>query len=139
VAETPEAAVKRQIRAILQAHAVYQQAPTTGGYGRSGALDFTVCVNGYMLVIEAKSIRSKYGHKGPTALQWKVIDEVQRAQGIACSIDETRYDALQDILVCLGNGRVLAARTVARETLDRHARPTLTPDTDTQPTKRKKP
>lgn len=139
MAETPEAGVKRQIRAILATHEVYQRAPTTGGYGRSGQLDFTVCVRGYFLGIEAKSIHSKYGHKGPTALQWKEIDEVHASDGIALSIDETNYDALQDILVCLGNGRVLAARTVARETLDRHARPTLTPDTDTQPTKRKKP
>lgn len=139
MAETPEAGAKKLVRAVLEQYEVYYQMPTTAGYGRSGSLDFTVCAWGNFVAIEVKSIHSKYGKKGPTALQWKAIDAVVYSGGIAVSIDESNIDALHDLLVLLRDRDRHRAGRIALKTLDRHTRPSLTPDTDTQPTKRKKP
>lgn len=139
MAETPEAGAKKLVRAVLEQYGIYHQMPTTGGYGRSGALDFTVCAWGKFVAIEVKSIHSKYGKNGPTALQWQAIDEIVESDGIALSIDETNISKLHDVLLHLKSGMLLYAKLTARETRDRHTRPSLTPDTDTQPIKRKKP
>jgi hypothetical protein len=134
MAETPEAAVKREIRRILGEH--LQRAPVTGGYGRSGQLDFVCCVNGYYLAIEAKSIRSKYGKNGPTALQWEEIDATIAAGGVAASIDETQYDALRAVVRALESRLRRIALGIAYNTLARHTRPALTVTDEPQPTKR---
>jgi hypothetical protein len=135
MADTPEAKVKKRIRELL-ANGYYQQ-PTTGGYGRSGVLDFTCCIGGYFLGIEAKSVDSKYGAKGPTALQWDEIDKIRTSGGCAVSIDETNYRFLEAVLKALCNQDIAAARILAEHTLTRHTRPNTTPITDTQPTIRK--
>lgn len=136
MAETPEAAVKRQIRSVLQHH--YYQQPTTGGYGRSGQLDFTCCIHGYYLSVEAKSIHSKYGTKGPTALQWQEIDAIRKNGGLAMSVDETNIDKLIAVVADLREDRLRHAVTLAEKSLSRHPRPSVEVTTDTPPTVRKR-
>lgn len=124
MAATPEAKVKRSIREMLRDYYVTQ--PTTGGYGRSGQLDFTCCIHGMYVGIEAKSIHSKYGKNGPTALQWQEIDAIQAAGGIALSIDETNLHAIDSVIDCLLLGAHNDAHITAQATLTRHTRPTTT-------------
>ena len=132
--ETPEAAVKREIKHILREH--LHSAPVTGGYGRSGQLDFVCCVHGYYLAIEAKSLRSKYGTKGPTALQWREIDAALAAGGVALSVDETQYDTLRFVIQALEWGLHEKAVAAAKANLARHTRPEWIINDEPQPTKR---
>lgn len=136
MSSTPEAAVKRTVRTMLAPH--YSQQPTTGGYGRSGQLDFTCCVCGLYLAIEVKSTQSKYGAKGPTALQWLEIDAVRAGGGIAASVDETNLVDLHEILTALVAGDIPKAHRASWKTTHRHERKLTTPETDTQPVVRKR-
>lgn len=124
MAATPEAKVKSSIREMLRDYYVTQ--PTTGGYGRSGQLDFTCCIHGVYVGIEAKSIHSKYGKNGPTALQWQEIDAIQAAGGIALSIDETNLHVIDHVTACLEKAAYYDARSAAQATLTRHTRPATT-------------
>ena len=54
MARTPEGKVKDRIKVILDEWGCWYDMPVPGGYGRS-TLDFIVCCNGYMLLIEAKA------------------------------------------------------------------------------------
>lgn len=134
---TPESAVKKAIRERLDGMGVYYGQPTTGGYGRSGQLDFTCCMSRHFVAIEAKSIHSKYGERGPTALQWDDIDAVIASGGIAMCVDENNLNDVIGVARFLATGKYVEARRLARDTLDRYERPTLNPATDTQPTLRK--
>lgn len=96
MAATPEVKVKKQIRAILDAHGVYYAMPIGSGYGNSGVPDFLCCVNGYFLAIEAKAGRGK-----PTALQYMHIDKIGACGGVALVINETNMDQLHDKIVKL--------------------------------------
>jgi len=138
MADTPEAKVKRRIRERLDDMGVYYSQPTTGGYGRSGQPDFTCCMSHHFVAIEAKSIHSKYGEHGPTALQWDHIDAIVASGGIAMCVDENNLNDVIGVARFLATGKPFEARRVARDTLDRHERPNTTPITDTQPTIRKK-
>lgn len=93
MAATPEALVKKKIRAVLDAHGVYYAMPIGTGYGNSGVLDFLCCVNGHFLAIEAKAGKGK-----TTALQDAHIQKIQDHGGVAVVINETLLDAL-DALV----------------------------------------
>lgn len=109
MAETAETGVKKQIRAVLNAHKLKYRQNTTSGFGRSGALDFTVNAWGYFLTIEAKSVDSPYGKRGPTTLQWTEIDEVTEGHGFALVVDENQFDLLQDVLTSLSFGATTSA------------------------------
>ena len=136
MAETPESAVKRQIRSVLQHH--YYQQPTTGGYGRSGQLDFTACICGHYLGIEAKSIHSQYGSKGPTALQWKEIDAIRASGGLAMSVDENNLEHFSAVVYALSRNMLEGAYRLAEASLARHERPELTVRDEPQPVVRKR-
>jgi hypothetical protein len=134
---TPESKVKAGIRERLDDMGVYYGQPTTGGYGRSGQLDFICCMTNHFVAIEAKSVHSKYGMDGPTALQWDDIDAVGASGGIAMCVDENNLNDVIGVARFLATGKIIEARRLARDTLDRYERPTLTPATETQPTIRK--
>lgn len=134
MAETKETAVKKRISALLED--VHANKPLTAGFGKSGQLDFVCCIGGLYVAIEAKSVYSPYGKDGPTQLQWDEIDSIHRHGGIALCIDETNIDSLRKVLHHLLHGEVLLAKKLARLTLERFERPVLTPETETQPTKR---
>lgn len=100
MAETHEDRVKAQIKAILRAYHVYFTMTVTGGYGRSGALDFscTVPPEGRSLGIEAKSLQSQYGRQGPTQLQYDHMKDILDAGGLALLIHEDNLDLLHGVL-----------------------------------------
>jgi hypothetical protein len=141
---TPESNTKKLIRETLDGYGLRYSMNTTGGYGRSGDLDFTVNAWGYYLVIEAKSVLSAYGKRGPTALQWDTIDEVTKGGGLALVVDENTAEDLETVLDTLHAYRDSIRQEAHDWTKQRcernHAkyeRPNLIPATDTQPTIRK--
>jgi pantoate kinase len=93
MATTPESRVKAKIRAILKEHNVYYAMPIGTGYGNSGVPDFLCCVNGKFVAIEAKA-----GKGLATALQIKNLDQVHKAGGYACIINETNLDYLKNVI-----------------------------------------
>jgi hypothetical protein len=97
MASTPEGLVKKQVRKILDANAVYNRQPVTGGYGHSGQLDFYCSLppQGKFLGIETKSIKSSHG---VTALQQKEIDSILASGGLALVINEDNIHQLQEVI-----------------------------------------
>lgn len=93
MAATPEAKVKKQIRAVLDAHGVYYAMPIGSGYGNSGVPDFLCCVNGRFVAIEAKA-----GKGQATALQLKHLGEINAAGGYTCIIRENNMDYLLAVI-----------------------------------------
>lgn len=93
MAMTPEAAVKKQIRKILEAEGVYYAMPMGTGYGNSGVPDFLCCVAGNFMAIEAKAGKGK-----TTALQDAHIERIWKAKGTALVINEQNIDTLMPLL-----------------------------------------
>jgi len=93
MAMTPEALVKKQIKAILKNNGAYYAMPIGMGMGNSGVPDFLVCHKGRFIGIEAKAKENK-----PTALQLKHLQEIKDAGGEAYVINEDNLHTLQGIL-----------------------------------------
>lgn len=93
MAMTPEAKVKKQIRAMLDAHGVYYAMPMGTGYGNSGVPDFLCCHNGFFLAIEAKAGKGK-----TTALQDANIERIRASKGVALVINEETLQLLANTL-----------------------------------------
>ena len=93
MAMTPEAAVKKQIRKMLDAEGVYYAMPMGTGYGNSGVPDFLCCVAGKFVAIEAKAGKGK-----TTALQDANIERIGKAKGTALIINEQNIDTLRALL-----------------------------------------
>ena len=83
MAMTPEAKVKKVVTMQLQARGAYYFFPVTGGYGRSGVPDIIGCLHGVFFGIECKAGKNK-----PTALQWKNINDINKAGGYAIVVNE---------------------------------------------------
>ena len=96
MAQTPEAKVKKQIKAILEKYDVYYAMPIGSGYGNSGVPDFLCCVNGRFLAIEAKA-----GDNKPTALQEKHMREIRNTGGTALVITERNMGLLEGTIKLL--------------------------------------
>ncbi len=90
---TPEAKVKKKVRAVLESHGAYYAMPVTGGYGASGVPDFLVCHHGRFIGIETKS-----GTNKATALQISNMKRIEWAGGAAVVINETNIDELDKLL-----------------------------------------
>jgi pantoate kinase len=90
MALTPEAKVKANIKKILQLHGVYYAMPMGTGYGNSGVPDFLCCLNGKFLAVEAKANGGI-----PTALQYKHLDDIQKAGGAAWIVSEDNLVAFE--------------------------------------------
>jgi hypothetical protein len=93
MAMTPEALVKKQIKAILKNSGAYYAMPIGMGMGNSGVPDFLVCHKGRFIGIEAKAKGGK-----PTALQLKHLQDIKNAQGEAYVINEDNLYKLQEML-----------------------------------------
>jgi hypothetical protein len=79
---TLETPVKEQIRNALNARGVYFTMPPANGYGRAGGFDFTCCVSGLFLGIEAK----RDDKEEPTTLQHDNADKARQSGGIVLLI-----------------------------------------------------
>jgi pantoate kinase len=93
MAATPEAAVKKKIKAILAEYDAYYAMPMGTGYGNSGVPDFLVCCNGRFIGIEAKA-----GTNKPTALQEHHIQRIFDAGGYALVVNEDNLHVLQELM-----------------------------------------
>jgi len=94
MASTPEVAVKKKIRKLLDAAGAYYAMPIGTGYGNSGVPDFVICHKGRFIAVEAKA-----GSNKPTALQELHLARIRAAGGIALVINETNMDTLQKELI----------------------------------------
>ena len=90
---TPEAKVKKKVRALLETHGAYYAMPATGGYGASGVPDFLVCHHGRFIGIETKA-----GSNKPTALQLANMKQIERAGGVTLVINEDNLNQLEKLL-----------------------------------------
>ena len=94
MAATPEAKVKKQIRALLDEAAVYYAMPIGTGYGNSGVPDFLICAGGRFIAVEAKAGKGK-----TTALQDMHLEKIRRCGGQAMVINETNLHLLREALL----------------------------------------
>jgi len=90
---TPEAKVKKQIRAILERVGAYYSMPIGSGFGNAGTPDFLVCHRGLFIGIEAKAGRGK-----PTALQEHNLNRIMQAGGEALVVNEKNINKLEELL-----------------------------------------
>lgn len=90
MADTPEAKVKKKIKAVLNDNNIYYAMPVGSGYGNSGVPDFICCVCGYFIAIEAKA-----GKGTTTALQDKHLKQIKDCGGVALVINETNMADLE--------------------------------------------
>jgi hypothetical protein len=93
MASTPEAKVKKQIRAILDGYGAYYAMPIGSGYGNSGVPDFLVCYKGWFIGIEAKAGKGK-----TTALQDLNLDNIKKAGGLTLIINEFNLQGINALL-----------------------------------------
>ena len=98
MASTPEAKVKKQIRAILDGYGAYYAMPIGSGYGNSGVPDFLVCYKGWFIGIEAKAGQGKV-----TALQEFNLNKIAKAGGVTLVINEVNMMRITDLLDTLQN------------------------------------
>ena len=96
MAMTPEAKVKKQIRAILDEYGAYYAMPIGSGYGNSGVPDFLVCYKGWFIGIEAKAGKGK-----TTALQDMNLEKITAAGGLTLIVNEFNLQAVNNLLTTL--------------------------------------
>jgi hypothetical protein len=94
VAQTPEGKVKKSVRQVLDGLGAYYVMPVTGGFGRQGAPDFLVCLEGKFFGIECKAGKGK-----TTGLQELNLKHIREAGGIALVVYEHDVVNLQTMLV----------------------------------------
>lgn len=85
---TPEVKVKKAVRQVLDGLGAYYVMPVTGGYGRQGAPDFLICLQGSFIGIETKAGKGKL-----TALQELNLKKIIDCGGVALVIweDDVKY------------------------------------------------
>lgn len=81
---TSEAAVKKQVKIILDVIGCFWFMPPAGAFGKSGISDFLGVRNGKFFAIEAK-----FGDNKPTTQQLKFLKEVKEQGGLALVVWET--------------------------------------------------
>lgn len=81
MANTPEAAVKNEIKKTLKRHGAYYFMPVQNGMG-APSLDFLVCHHGRWIGIEAKASGKK-----PTKRQEITMQQMRDAGGICMVVD----------------------------------------------------
>lgn len=90
---TPEAAVKKAVKKILETSGAYFFSPVSNGMGRHGIPDVIACKNGHFFGIECKA-----GKGTTTALQDRELDNIAKNGGTALIINENNLHTLQEAL-----------------------------------------
>ncbi len=96
MASTPEAKVKKAVKAILDELHVYHFSPFQAGMGRAGIPDIICCYTGRFIGIECKA-----GNNITTALQNRELAAIHAAGGFAFVIRETNIGELKERLLWL--------------------------------------
>jgi Holliday junction resolvase len=94
MAMTPEAKVKKHVKAILDELKVYHFSPMQNGMGRAGIPDIVACHGGKFIGIECKA-----GNNKPTALQERELNRILEAGGEAYVINEENIEQLREELI----------------------------------------
>jgi hypothetical protein len=94
MAMTPEAKVKKRVKAILDEQQVYHFSPMQNGMGRAGIPDIIACHGGKFIGIECKA-----GSNKPTALQERELNRILNAGGEAYVINEENIEQLKEELI----------------------------------------
>lgn len=94
MATTPEGAVKKAIKKLLEEVGAYYVMPVSNGMGVHGVPDFLVCVGGRFVGIEAKA-----GDNKPTAMQQSHLEKIRRSGGQAMVINENNINTLRELLL----------------------------------------
>ena len=95
MAMTPEAKVKKAVKQLLDANAVYHFSPVQNGMGRAGIPDIICCYFGTFIAIECKAGKGK---GKTTALQDMELAKIQQAGGTALVINEENIDLVKQTL-----------------------------------------
>lgn len=95
MAQTPEAAVKKAVKKILDTLGIWHFSPSMNGYGRAGIPDFVCCFDGKFLGIECKA-----GDNMPTALQERELLAIHQHGGFTFVARETNLHVLERTLRC---------------------------------------
>ena len=93
MAATPESKVKKSVRQVLDGLGAYYVMPVTGGYGRQGAPDFLVCLEGKFFGIETKAGKGKL-----TTLQEMNLKKIIDCGGVALVVREDDVKYLPSLL-----------------------------------------
>jgi len=93
VARTPEAAVKANVRKILDSLGIYYFMPPGVGFGRAGIPDIIGCMNGRFIAIECKAGKGK-----ATALQERELIAICNHGGFTFIAREDCLDELKQLL-----------------------------------------
>ncbi len=93
MAQTPEGKVKKSVRQVLDGLGAYYVMPVTGGFGRQGAPDFLVCLEGKFFGIETKAGKGKL-----TALQEMNLKKIIDCGGVALVVREGDVKYLPSLL-----------------------------------------
>lgn len=93
MAQTPEGRVKKAVRQVLDGLGAYYVMPVTGGFGRQGAPDFLVCLEGKFFGIETKAGKGKL-----TILQEMNLKKIIDCGGVALVVREGDVKYLPSLL-----------------------------------------
>jgi hypothetical protein len=93
MAQTPEGKVKKAVRQVLDGLGAYYVMPVTGGFGRQGAPDFLVCLEGKFFGIETKAGKGKL-----TLLQEMNLKRIIDCGGVALVVREGDVKYLPSLL-----------------------------------------
>jgi Holliday junction resolvase len=93
---TPEAKVKKAVKALLTMMGAYHFSPPANGYGRMGIPDIVGCYQGKFFAIECKAGRGK-----ATELQMLELGQIQNAGGRAIIVNEENLDDVRLMLETL--------------------------------------
>lgn len=93
MAQTPEGKVKKSVRQVLDGLGAYYVMPVTGGFGRQGAPDFLVCLEGKFFGIETKAGKGKL-----TLLQEMNLKKIIDCGGVALVVREEDVKYLPSLL-----------------------------------------
>ena len=85
MASTPEGAVKRQVKKVLDSMGIWYFMPANNGYGKVGVPDFICCWDGQFMAIETKA-PGKLNTLTPN--QQRTIEEIRNAGGFVVVVDD---------------------------------------------------
>jgi len=104
MAMTPEAKVKKQVKAVLDEFCAnnkgYYFFPPANGYGRQGIPDVICCIQGRFVAIECKA-----GKGMTTMLQDRELEHIREAGGLTFLINENNVDTLHAYLILIGGNQ----------------------------------
>jgi Holliday junction resolvase len=98
---TPEAKVKKKVKAILDELGAYHFFPLMGGFGRAGVPDIIGCYQGCFFAIECKA-----GSNKTTELQERELEKIRRAGGVAIVINDGNLEDVKATIQAHSSNRL---------------------------------